>query len=746
MRLPLLRMQVAAALLLGTQVLWTASAGALRPALTPNLASSPIVQNTKFMTMASSNDYGYIAQKPNSAVSPPRTGKAAAMSAPTFDILQRRESKFTLWIPGHNPETADTPKLILGTIDNTTKPAIFKELFSGVLMQSDKTDLFELDPNAITPALQDKTVYWYWFEVTDASSQQAKRIRVTDPMAHTVDYSTNPNRDDGVQPASVIKFRDNKLWPCDIDGTESSKVKTPAQSAMPDNNRMVIYELPVSWAKSAKVGNAQVDVGTFSDVLALFDENAPGDHFADMPGKANSAILKELGINALELLPIADAKFKGEWGYGTGNYFAPDYDLGSTAQLVKLVENIHTQNIRLFLDVVMAFGRDPYGAIALDQFHIDCAQEKSNPDAYQSHTNELRDGFGGRSWRYIKNTTTYDPESGDVTQMHPAWAFHHAHLHRWMTDFGVSGYRLDSVNNIANYDFVKSFTEHAWNLYKSRYNDPASPPPDGKFLMIGEELSDPLDLIQSGSLNALWNEKFQNRVRAAITNDLGTEAYTGDNFEWTVRKMIDSRLDKDHPFTDVSQAVNYVTSHDTEGPRKQRLFDFLQNCSIADKEPRAKLAFVSLLTAVGIPMIFAGEEFLDQMDQTIESGKKQVDPVNYERKSDPWRTDVFNYVSTLVKLRTQCPALGENDTEFIHVDGKIMAWKRGVEGQPPVIVVANFSDRPTSQEYVVDNFPDIDRDDWREVTSGRAVPKANIGREPLQAWEAKVYTYWKPDA
>lgn len=567
-------------------------------------------------------------------------------------------------------------------------------------------------------------------------------------MAHAVDYSTSPNRDDGVQPASVIKFRYRKLWTCDIDGTESSKVKIPTQSAMPDNIHMVIYELPVSWARGTEVGNVEVDVGTFSDVLALFDEDAPGDHFADMPGMAGSAILKELGINALEVLPIADAIFKGQWGYGTSNYFAPDYDLGSTAQLVKLIENIHTQNIRLFLDVVMAFGRDPYGVIALNQFHIDCSTEKSNPDAYQSHTNELRDGFGGRSWRYIQNTNTYDPKTGNISQdVHPAWAFHQAHLHRWMTDFGVSGYRLDSVNNIANYDFVKSFTEDAWNLYKSRYSDSSTPPSDAKFLMIGEELSDPLDLIQTGTLNALWNEKFQNRVRAAITNNLGTENFTGDAFEWTVRKMIDCTLDEEHPFTDGSQAINYVTSHDTEGPRKERLFDFLQSCGIADadKGPRAKLAFVSLLTAVGIPMIFAGEEFLDQMDETIASGKKQVDPVNYERKAQPWRTDLFNYVSTLVKFRTQCPALGDNDTEFIHVDGKIMAWKRGIDGQPPVVVVANFSDQPTGLEYVVDKFPDTERDDWREVTSGRTVSKASIGREPLKAWEAKVYTYWKPE-
>lgn len=552
------------------------------------------------------------------------------------------------------------------------------------------------------------------------------------------------NRNEDVQPASVIKFRDGKLWSCDLDGKEPSKVAVPAQNVMPDNNHLVIYELPVSWAKGKQTGNGSIDVGTFPDVLALFDVNTSGDHFTDVPGVAQTAILAELGINTLELLPVADAKFKGEWGYGTANYFAPDYDLGTTSQLVNLVEHIHGANIRLFLDIVMAFGHDPYGAIALNQFHIDCPAETDNPDAYQSHTNDLRDGYGGRSWRYIKSIETYDPKTGEVGEVHPSWSFHQAHLHRWMSDFGVSGYRLDSVNNVASYDFMKSFTEDAWNLYKSRYNSSADPPSANKFLVIGEELSDPLDLIQSGTLNALWNESFQSRVRAAITNNLGTENYTGDNFELTVRKMIDCTLDEKHPFTDGSQVINYVTSHDTEGPRKERLFNFLDNSGVADKEPRAKLAFVSLLTAVGIPMIFAGEEFLDQMDQTIASGKKQIDPVNYERKFDPWRTNLFNYVATLVKFRTQCPALGDNDTKFIHVDGKIMAWVRGKEGHASVVVVANFSDQPTNgTEYVVHNFPETDRGDWREVTQDRAVTKEWVGREPLMPWEAKVYTYWK---
>ena len=653
-----------------------------------------------------------------------------------FDILERRREKFVLWIPAQ-PTAAKSPQLILGTL-NLGPPATFNKLFQGQLVASNQPDLWELNPHDINPPLEDGRIYHYWFEIEDTSADSLGIIQVTDPIAYTVDYRITQTREERVQPGAVVKFRNDKLWPCDIDGNEPDVVAIPAQDAIPDNNHLVIYELPASWAKPKEIGAVEVDVGTFIDVLALFDLATAGDRFSDIPPIANEAILTDLGINALELLPAADAKPMGEWGYATAHYFAPDFDLGTASSLVKLVEKIHSQNIRLFLDVVMAFGHDPYIHIASKQFHLDPRDEPTNPDSYQSHTNQLRDGYGGQSWRYIQNTRTYDPQSGNSGNVHPAWAFHRAHLHRWMSDFGVGGYRLDSVNNIASYDFIRAYKEDAWALYRSRYNSSS----DAKFLVIGEELSDPIDMISSGTLNALWNEPFQGRLRAAI---LG-ESTGGDDFDWTVRKMVNCTLDSDHPFTDGAQAINYITSHDTEGFRKERLFNFLDSNHITDIERRAKLAFACFLTAVGIPMIFAGEEFCDQHDRPI--AQKQIDPVDYARKTEDWRSRVFSYVSNLVRLRKECPALGDDNTDFIHVDasrgGKIMAWKRGAPNHAPVVIVANFSDNETpGTEYFVENWPERDRSDWREVTQNRDVPREWVGREPLMHWEAKVYTYWR---
>ena len=105
--------------------------------------------------------------------------------------------------------------------------------------------------------------------------------------------------------------------------------------------------------------------------------------------------------------------------------------------------------------------------------------------------------------------------------------------------------------------------------------------------------------------------------------------------------------------------MNYVGSHDVEGFRNERLFNFLQNNGVARTEERIKLAFACLLTAVGVPMIFAGDEFADQHDLSVKHPPKQRDAVNYERLEEPFRRRVFDYVARLVNSGSRpmrCPS------------------------------------------------------------------------------------------
>ncbi|MEO7276102.1 MAG: alpha-amylase family glycosyl hydrolase [Vicinamibacterales bacterium] len=667
------------------------------------------------------------------------------------DLLIRRRTAFVLWRP---QLAAVPPALVLGTFQPGNPPTLADRREIALTLVPGTTDLWAV--SAAACGLIDGTVYHYWFEVTDSSPfRDGRRILCADPLAHTVDWrltSTrlpDPYSVDDQAPASVVTFAGGALVPCDPGGERLVAAAPIAATDAAANNRIVIYELPTSWTRINVEGAPQVGVGSFRDVLALVDRAAEGANFTGCSAlDAGRSYLRELGINALELLPPADSFVDREWGYATSNYCAPDHDLGfpegdssptPNTDLVALIDACHACGIRFFIDVVMAFGtHDPLEHLNFEDFHIAPELSPGDPDDQQSGGQGTRDGFGGRLWRYARSVTGYDPLSGATNAtLVPARAYLQTYLLRWMADFAVDGIRMDSINNIANWDFVQEFKDRARAAWQARGGS------DETFLVVGEELSVPLALVQQRRLDGLWNEQFKRLVRNAV---LGRRDDKAPDFETTVRRMIDCRL---LGFTDGAQAVNYLGSHDVEGYRNERLFNFLQNNGVWQTEERIKLAFACLLTAVGIPQILAGDEFADQHDLSVGNPAKQQDAVNYDRVDEPFRRRVFDYVSRLVKLRTSEPALSVNETEFLHTDfdGKrVMVWRRGVAGSDSqVVVVANFSDFGTDTgvpgaEYRVPTWPATpDGLRWREVTQDRDVPDEWVGREPIFAWEAKVY-------
>ncbi len=680
------------------------------------------------------------------------------------DLLQRKSDSFVLWRPGH---THPPPRLVIGRFQSGNPCGFVDQQRLDLRPAAVGNDLWELP--AAECNLTDGRVYHYWFEVSDTNPYRdhgaaPARILCTDPTAWCVDWRlraprpTGPYSEDDRDPAAVVKFSGGRLVPCDPGGEGADFSGDADPATLPPNNRLVIYELPTTWTRLSDLeAGVQLAVGTFRDAMALVEAPPPPPSFAGVEVLQQGVEhLKKLGINALELLPPADSFVDREWGYATSNYFSPDYDLGfpryhasptATQDLAALVRVCHAHGIRFFADVVMAFATHyAYENVNYRDFHVEAGAGDPEEGG--------RDAFGGDLFKYNYFTTGYDPISGQVRNLAPARQLMLTYLTRWMEDFRIDGLRLDSVVNIANYDFVQAFKDHARELWRRRAAAAGltGAEAEARFLVVGEELAVPFALLSQQRLDGLWNEKFKYRVRAAL---LG-EGCDGDDFEWTVRRMIDCRLlfDNDGAFTDGAQAVNYVTSHDVEGYRNERLYEFLNNNEIVETEQRIKLAFVCLMTAVGIPMIFAGEEFADQHDLPVRHPQKQVDPVNYDRlngDANEFRRRILAYVTHLVKLRIHYDALAVNDTEFLHADfndGKrVLVWRRGIPGSDhQVVVVANFSDWGTADphspasEYVVPRFPDTPPGRrWREMTQDREVPPEWVGREPLFPWEAKVY-------
>jgi 1,4-alpha-glucan branching enzyme len=666
------------------------------------------------------------------------------------DLLSRKQTHFVLWRPG----ISQPPPSVYIAKPSAKASNRFEKVGEYPLSQSPEfPELWEISAQAC--GLTDGQVYLYWFKIRNTEPYNPENINkvlyCTDPTATTVDrriIAPIPDEDGGIashDPASVILYQNGSLIPCDPGGQTVNWEGEPPLDTLPANNQLVIYELPTRWTQGKTEDNREVGIGTFQDVLSLLQPQTASPNFCHVEALTDGkAHLMELGVNALELLPPADSDDKLEWGYGTANFFAADFDLGhpegqdaptASTDLANLIKVCHQLGMRFFVDMVMAFSRNnPYQNINFLDFYV---QWRPAGDPKRDPEQAGRDGFGGDLFKYNYWTEGYHPILGKKSWFVPAREYMKAYMVHWLDYYRVDGLRLDSVNNVGNYDFLQHFRELARTIWEKRGGS------SKHFLVVGEELSVPLALVHQNRLDGLWNEKFKQILRQVI---LGNNAFNDSSFEWSVRKLIDCRF---LGFTDSAQAVNYLTSHDVGGLGNERFYNYLINNGIYDTEPRIKLAFVCLLTAVGIPMILAGDEFGDQQDLDItdeHADHKQVDPVNYSRVQEDWRQRIFQYVARLVRFRTSSQALAVNDNEFIHADfheGKrVLVWRRGKKADECVIVVANFSDygTPVGSEYKVPNWsPTPAGKQWKEITQDRIVPPEWVGREPIFPWEAKVY-------
>jgi malto-oligosyltrehalose trehalohydrolase len=84
----------------------------------------------------------------------------------------------------------------------------------------------------------------------------------------------------------------------------------------------------------------ELHVGTFT----------PQGSFAGVEGRLDH--LRELGVTAIELMPIADFPGRRNWGYDGVLAFAPDSSYGTPTDLKRLVQSAHRRGLMVFLDVV----------------------------------------------------------------------------------------------------------------------------------------------------------------------------------------------------------------------------------------------------------------------------------------------------------------------------------------------------------------------------------------------------------
>lgn len=442
---------------------------------------------------------------------------------------------------------------------------------------------------------------------------------------------------------------------------------------LPQNNQMVIYEMPLRWMHTPPGATGQLrqlGLGTFDRVIF--------EHLDE---------LAALGVNTIELLPVQDSADTLNWGYGTRFFFSPDIDMGGPVDLKFFIKSCHQRGIRVLLDVVMNHAREcPLESLAGGWFFLHHRDEEPGRG----------EDYGARLFRY---------RAPGPDGRYWAREFHYQMAAYWIAQYHIDGFRIDEFRGIDHWEFIQAFNERARALHQHLF-------PGRPFLVIAEDSWRRAVITRDAAthphgrkvVDAMWNFAFRDELRRLMSNDIRThwgqpgrrqriQAMIG---AWQTWNDLDQRFHEG--FADLAQAVNYITSHDVEQEGEQRYFNavfarLLRDRHLSDGNVEAvrwfvdniaqqgeairqahedalaqvRSAFCLLLTAVGIPMVLAGEEFADCHD--LDHGDwrlKMSDPIDWRRAQQPGHQALRGMVQALIQLRRGHAALQRNEVVFFY--------------------------------------------------------------------------------
>lgn len=472
--------------------------------------------------------------------------------------------------------------------------------------------------------------YTYHFRLPSRSSfMRGKVVTVADPLARLVD--------DWQGDASVIVIGDG----ADIT-TEPGFRWEHDDEPLPANDQLVIYELHVG-----EFGATDGEQGTFLSVIDRLN------------------YVRDLGVNAVELMPVMAFPGSTSWGYNVRYPFSLESSYGTPEDFKRLVDACHARGIRVILDVVLNHSESEAPLTRIDFEYWYRPDRKGVPSF-------------GPPFDYER----YD-ESIDIM---PAVAFALETVEFWVREYHVDGYRLDATAPIDNFDIVRQVREHARNVSGGK-----------PMYVVAEELPEhPQIAGPDGPADGAWHQRFQRAVLGWMTGGAGV----------TVTEIATVIQPSNSGYVVPELVVNYIESHD-----EQPLLRQMQWRGVTGEAAfrRHKLASTLLFTAVGIPMLYQGEEFGSSRERNME-----IRPLQWELLDEDYGLHLKEHVRFLAGLRRGTPALTSRDFELIHRDerGAAIVFRRG-KGEGEVLVAVNLRDEARSLTLP---FPD---GAWRKLHGGK---------------------------
>lgn len=394
------------------------------------------------------------------------------------------------------------------------------------------------------------------------------------------------------------------------------------------------------------------------------------------PGTFESAMeqlpyLRDLGINCVELMPVTEFPGDFSWGYNPAHPWAVESCYGGPEGLRAFVRAAHEHDIAVILDVVY----NHFGPGDLSLWRFDGWSENERGGIYFYNDDRARTPWGESRPDYGRGEVrTYIRDNALM----------------WLRAYGIDGLRWDATAYVRTRDGDDSGEiPDGWSLCQW-LNDELRREKPG-FITIAEDLRDnPWVVKDTGGggagFSAQWDGAFVHPVRAALAaardEDRDLDA-------------IVSALRHRHE-GDAFRRVVYSESHDEVANGKARLPSEI-DATYPDSYParkRSALGAVLAATAPGVPMIFQGQEFLEN-----EWFRDEV-PVDWEKLAlhgsiHALYRDLFNLRRD---IRGFTAGLTGQYLEVNHVDhgNKVLACRRWREAGPgdDVIVALNLSAHP----------------------------------------------------
>ena len=449
------------------------------------------------------------------------------------------------------------------------------------------------------------------------------------------------------------------------DGAEVARVD-PRARMIDGNESVVVDPRTYAWrskpftppAREASVVY-ELHVGSFN---ALAGTNS--GTFATAVDKLDA--LADLGVSTIELMPVNGHGGHG-WGYGPQQWFAPHPAYGTSDDVRRFVDEAHTRGISVVLDVVYNH-YDGYAQAPLRCFDGTCPAASAGIYFFE------QDPYRKTPWGPRPNFAK--KEVAD---------FFADNVFAWTTEYRIDGFRHDSVSNVRALDGQGSV-------------------PGGVELL--KRMNEVTAAARPGALLVAEDLKGQASVTApAASGGLGFVTQWDGGFQWAMTSAASSPTDAARDIGavrdallgsyngDPMQRLLYVESHDTAGNDGARLpvkIDAADPSSYAARK-RGMLAAGVLMTAPGVPMIFMGQEMLE--DTRFDP---QPAPLDWGKAVS--NAHVRAFYKDMIRLRRNLDGVSGGlsgksiaMTQFNETPGnKVLVYRRWNVVGDDVMVIANF--------------------------------------------------------